>query len=347
MHEPPLYFSKGNYSTGHPAYIERVSDRKAFNLLHARVSIYVFAPRQMGKTLLFKYIADVLKREGWTSCFINLGEKGNLTAPDWFQSLAEEIGLACGLEKSKINVKNQSEFKLFIQHQVGLSNNPERWLALFFDEVEGLLKNQDFSDEFLMTLRSLYLSQSDFPGRFFLGIAGCTDKYKLVRNQDISPMNVMEEILLEYFTPEQTARLVNRLAAGKIRFQPELTAQILEWTAGQPYLTHRFCECLSLKASERDPAEITKEMVDEVVCETFSVKKIRDTNLEHIYHHMRELKGVNRQMIQDLLDGTFSAGDPRADELLLLGAARMTDDDKMVVANTLYRRVLEKLKSQL
>jgi hypothetical protein len=341
------FFSNGNYIPGHPAYVLRSSDSKAFDKLLSRISFYILAPRQMGKTSLFKNIAHVLNQEGWMTCYIDLGAKGKMEAPTWFQSLAVMIGSRCKLKRDDIHVQNQADFEFFIQHQVGLFNNPECWLALFFDEVEGLLKNPDFSDEFLMTLRSLYQSQDEYQGRFFLGIAGCIDKDQLVKNPLISPMNILEEINLEDFTFEQTKELVSQFSTKDVRYQENLPRQIFSWTGGHPYLTHRFCNCLFDKVKGQKSLKITSSMVDEVVQESFNVDLLQDSNLAHFYHHVQELPWINSQIIQELLDEKLTTDYWYFKELYLLGAVRVKTMNCLSVKNELYRKVLEKLKARL
>ncbi len=341
------FFSNGNYISGHPAYVLRSSDSKAFDKLHSRISFYIFAARQMGKTCLFKHISYILNQEGWMTCYIDLGAKGKMEGPAWFQSLAVKIGSRCNLKRDDIHVQNQDDFEFFIQHQVGLLNNPECWLALFFDEIEGLLKNPEFSDEFLMTLRSMYQSQDEYQGRFFLGIAGCIDKNQLVKNPLISPMNVLEEINLEDFTAEQTEQLVSQFSTKEIRYQEKLPEQIFSWTGGHPYLTHRFCNCLFDKVKLQNSSEITESMIDEVVQESFDANILRDSNLSHLYNSVQKFPWADSQMIQDLLDEKLTTDYWYFNDLYLSGAVRVTDANCLSVKNKLYRNVLEKLKSRL
>jgi hypothetical protein len=61
-----------------------------------------------------------------------------------------------------------------------------------------------------------------------------------MEDKAVTPFNIGKAIILKGVKPHEVAPLIKGLE-GKVDNPPEVMAQILHWTGGQPLLTQRLC----------------------------------------------------------------------------------------------------------
>src|SRR5262249_55213169 len=143
------------------------------------------------------------------------------------------------------------------------AESPTR-LALFFDEIEGLLEHH-FSDAFLMTLRNLFNQREKYPGTLVVAAAGAVDSVSLVKDPEISPFNAADDLLLDDFSSEEARQLTAHLTDLGVPVAEEAHACIFAWTRGQPYLTQRVCAVLEDRVASGVILGVSSDDVDRVV----------------------------------------------------------------------------------
>ena len=342
MNPQPVFHTGGALAADYPHYVLRQADQTASRSMDRGKLVYTIGPRQMGKTSLLKRLSARLQNQGWYCCYADLATLKNLEHPRWFSHLGGMIAQACEIDTILSSLEDQLDFRAFLLNDVGLgwSFNPVR-IALFFDEVEGLL-GLDFSDEFLMTLRDLYQQRDSYPGQLLIAFAGSVDAATLVRDPTISPFNVAEEIVLEDFTAAESLSLTRNLAKLAVPVEDAVHSHIYEWTAGQPHLTQRICEIIESWVETKTIASVSTDEVDRVVHTGLLTALNRDKNIKHVLGEIANLEPLPAALWGRLLMGEpVYSTEAGFYALYLTGATTETPDRRVKIRNRIYDRVLK------
>ena len=339
-----IFQTGGALEADSPNYVEREADREASLAVRQGKYLYTIAPRQMGKTSLLNRLAKQMTFWGWRCGFVDLGTLKGLGQAMWFEQLAESLArqLKC---PAPSQLRNAHDFREFLLEQAGLAQeqNPVR-LALFFDEIEGLI-DQTFSDAFLMMLRELYNRRESYPGQLTVAFGGATNTEALVKDPIISPFNVAQEITLDDFTAQETQKLTSHLADLNVPVDKEISSHIYHWTSGQPHLTQRICEVLEVWIKNRQISAITAAEVDRVVRERILNPRRRDSNVKHVLKEIRTLQEPAASLWQRLLAQSLS-GEPISSyeagfyALYLTGGVSDMPDGRVIIRNRIYEQAL-------
>jgi hypothetical protein len=335
---PSLFFTGGALDPTHPSYVRRSADDDAVDSAGSGQIIYTIAPRQMGKTSLLKRLATDLQERtpAWVCCFLDMTTYKHLDQAQWFGHVAEAVALACRADIRRTPIVNQQDFRAFLMNDAGLGRDASLHLALFFDEIEGLLE-LDFSDAFLMTLRSLHQDRSDYPGHLFMAFAGSADPKVLIKDPNISPFNVAEEIVLKDFIQSESDELTARLAELRAPMDDAVGARIYHWADGQPYLTQRICELIARRVRRGKIAEISLATVDQVVLSELLAPSSLDKNVRHVMNRVEKLERWPAQLWRRLVTGQdVYATEPGFNALYLTGAVRDLPDRRVCIRNCIY-----------
>jgi hypothetical protein len=337
---PFTFIAGGALRTDANCYIERQTDRKAEQSIRQEKFLYVTAPRQMGKTSLLNRLRAQLSANGWQSCSIDMATLKRLEPDVWFSALGTELGRQLRFPPSAYpTLKNQMDFKAFILDSVGLAHRDKR-LAIFFDEIEGLLGNP-FADGFLMVMRDLYNQREAYPGHFIAAFAGAINPEALIKDPTISPFNVAEQLTLEDFTFGEAHQLTSHLAALPVPLDPAAHRHIYNWTGGQPYLIQRICATLVGEVQDGHIAHLTCDAVDRVVAEQILNPLHRDVNVTHVLNELDKLREPAKTLWQRLLTGAHvSPHQAGVYAIYLAGAVTTTRDDQVVIRNRIYEQAV-------
>lgn len=337
----PTFYTSGALPADYPHYVVRQADWTATRLLQQGKLIYMIAPRQMGKTSLLKRLMAQLEAQQWCCCLVDLATFRNLERARWFQHIGERVSRACALTTAHTALRDQQDFRTFLLDDVGLGQ-PHMALkvALFFDEVEGLL-GLDFSDDFLMTLRDLYQQRDSFPGQLLIAFAGAVDPQILIKDPNISPFNIAEEIALSDFTAQEALNLTVKLADLGLPMADAVLDHIYAWTAGQPYLTQRICEIIEGWVETRQITRIATDVVDRAVQTGLLSPRARDKNVKRVLTEttrpVASLPKLWRRLLSD--DPVYST-EPGFYALYLTGAVAEAPDGQVQIRNNIYRAAL-------
>lgn len=344
----PIFVAGGALPANHPSYVERQADQDALRAALNAEYLHIIAPRQVGKTSLLKRLAARLQEIGWRCAYVDLSTFMDFPKASWYG----EIGriLASSLTPGYIpTITNQVDLRYYLLDQALPWNNGQRLMALFFDEVEGASKVHDIdgtalSDTFLMTLRNLYIQRDSYQGSIVVALAGATNPLELVKDPNISPFNVGQEIELDDFSPTETRRLTDRLIEQGSLVDVNVHNTIYTWTNGHSYLTQRLCRELELAVQRNEISVITPDAVTQVVEQVIlspSNPLQRDKNLRHAAKMIQGLTVPAAQIWNRLCSGQCPSLTELSDfayiELYLTGTVK-AKAGHLMIRNQIYEK---------
>ncbi len=286
MAEPRIYTVGGTVQTNEQGlYISRPADAELLNLCQQGEFAFVLTPRQMGKSSLMIRTAEQWIEAGGQAVIIDLALIGTqLTAEQWYRGLltpiAEQLMLRVSLDnwwQAHSNLGLTQRLTLFFQ-QVVLAEVQEP-VVIFVDEIDTTL-SLDFTDDFFVAIRSLYVARSTQPElrRLSFVLIGVAMPGDLIRDPQRTPFNIGHRVDLTDFTLAEAMPLATGL--GLTGAAPEQTlGWVLEWTGGHPYLTQRLCQ----EMAQVDGRVWTQSEVDRLVGRTFlGSQSEQDNNLQFV-----------------------------------------------------------------
>ncbi len=227
-------------------YIERTADLICWNFLKQpqAVTLFVQAPRQMGKSSLMLRMLDRAKNElNRRIVFIDLQELPKQT----FTGTSDENFLRqfCWLVSEAFGIREAIErywkgpgtniFKCgryLAQYVVGVIDEP---FILALDEVDRLLPSP-FRDDFFGMLRVWHNKRAldERFRKFSLFLSSSTESSLLIQNEAQSPFNVADYIPLQDFTRAEVEDLNRRHSSPLTDSQLD---ELVTLVGGHPFLT--------------------------------------------------------------------------------------------------------------
>ena len=347
-----IFQAGGALQQDHPTYVEREADQEAFQTARNGEYLHVIAPRQLGKTSLLKRLTARLNGMGWRCAYVDLSTLMDFPKPIWYAELGKELASSL-TPGQKPSLTNQIDLRRYLLDTAISSLGGQPHVALLLDEVEGAGKARDtdgasFSDTFFMTLRNLYIQRDDYEGTIIVALAGAVDPNELVKDPDISPFNVGQEINLDDFSQSESYALTLHLSNLGVQIEKEVYQTIYEWTNGHPYLTQRICIELEKSVHAGALAAITSQDVDRVVNQVilnlFNPLQ-RDKNLRHIGKMLTGLTSQAATLWSRLQGGGIVSRKDAPDEIyleLFLTGAIKVEENRLVVRNRIYERAFTK-----
>lgn len=341
-----VFQAGGALPVDHPTYVVRQADHEALRAALDGEYLHIIAPRQIGKTSLLKRLSARLGETGWRCAYMDLATLMDFTKLAWYAELGK--ALARDLTPDQVpNLTNQVDLRSYLLDQALPWPDGQPCIALFLDEVEGAGKARDadgksFSDTFFMTLRNLYIQRDDYEGTLVVALVGAVNPSDLVRDPDISPFNVGQEISLDDFTHAETRVLTDHLDNLGLPVDEAIHHAIYEWTNGHPYLTQRLCAELERLAKGGSVTAIALGQVEHVVERSILNPENplqRDKNIRHIAKTLGGLSEPAARLWSRLRTGeSVSLRDATDDlclELHLTGAVKASTG-QLIVRNRIY-----------
>lgn len=233
-------------------YIEREADKSCLEYLALpySVTLFVQAPRQMGKSSLMQRMIYLVSKElKIKSAFINFQKfpKQYLQNEEKFLKefcymISEELGLPQALDKywqrSRTNISNCGRYLL--EHIIPQVESP---FILAMDEVEWMLSSS-FRANFFGMLRAWHEDRANDKNfkKISLFLSSSTEPYLLIDDMNQSPFNVAELISLRDFTEAEVSELNRRYHSPLNQKQVNDLTNLL---SGHPYLTRKALNLLT------------------------------------------------------------------------------------------------------
>ena len=320
--------------------------------------IVLFAPRQTGKTTLFRNALDMLesKENGYFPIQLNFESYVDISLTAFYDYLCDDLCTKIEDVFEKRRSKPSNDITNLLNNAKIVDHAS---MGRFFKHLGSLLDKQRFVmiiDEFdaippsalrgfLHTLRQIYLSGK---GRcpYSVGIVGVKNITQLNYDRSISPFNIQDEYKLYNFTLEQVQELFSQYTyeIGQT-LDPEVIASIYKQTAGQPFLVNRFGQILT------EEMDIPKN--DPITMEHFSTAHLillreRNTNIDHLITNIRRDRRFEALLmkIASYDQGTtFSLQNELISELATYGVIVEGVDGMCEIINPIYHyHVLQAFK---
>ena len=274
------YQAGGSLRSDSPCYVERAADRQFKEALKQGQYCYVLNSRQMGKSSLRVRAMSELQAEGIVCVFIDLTGIGTrLTVKQWYGSIMLEIVGTCDLDREwsewieKEGKKDLAPIQFlsrFIKDILLVKVKSK--IIIFIDEIDRVLSQKFSLDDFFALIHSCHEKRHHDPNyrRLTFTLLGVAAPRDLIEDKAQSPFDVGKLIDLQGFKLEEAKPLklglVNKVA------DPEKTlAEILAWTAGQPFLTQKICQIVRREADKKSEFTIAK-IVEEHLIKDWQVK---------------------------------------------------------------------------
>ena len=275
--------------------------------------IVLFAPRQTGKTTLFRAAIDALVAETYFPIQLNFELYVDVPVSDFYISfyrrLREEIKRVFekqGSAPSKAlnqfldntEVTDQVTMMEFFKELVSFlpHHNNFQKVVLIIDEFDAI--PPDAVRGFLHALRYIYLDNARLRCPFSVGIVGVKNITQLNYDRSISLFNIQDEFRLPNFTLSQVGELLGQYTdeVGQT-FASEVIESIHKQTGGQPFLVNR---CAQILTEEMDiPKNETITITHFSKAHTQLLEE-RNTNIDHLLTNIRREHRFEKVLIRIL-----------------------------------------------
>lgn len=331
----------------------RLDERKLFELVHQKNYFILHAARQSGKTTAMRLFVDQLNATGkYKALYVNIEPaqiaRGNVL--EGMRIILKELK-ACGqlalesndpiFEAIEMELKDLSGNSLKQVLQNWSLNSPKP-IILFLDEIDSLV-----GDTLISVLRQLRAGYINRPQAFpqsvcLIGVRDVRD-YRLWSDSEQktilggSAFNIKSDSLtLANFSHEQLKDLYHQHTqeTGQ-NFSDEAIDYAFYLTQGQPWLANALAyqACFVDVTDRKEP--ITKEVI---LRAKETLIKRRDTHIDCLLDKLHE-KRV-RPIIELILTGETDPGIIKEDDLQYLRDLGIIKQDKLEIANPIYREVI-------
>lgn len=272
---PYEYIYSGTLSIDSPTYTKRKADTELYESLKAGKFCYVFNSRKTGKSSLRVQIMHRLLSEGIACAAIDLSmiSTSFVTPHQWYadfiDTLIEKFNLDIDLESWWLEQELLSpvkRFSKFIDILLVQSQNNNRNLVIFIDEIDSVLSLDFDVDDFFALIRACHNQRADNSIYNYLTfcLLGVTTPSNLIAEKTRTPFNIGQAIELRGFTIEEAKSSLMTGLARKMKNPEVVLQQILNWTGGQPFLTQKLCHYLvhsETKPQENGEAQWVEQIV--------------------------------------------------------------------------------------
>jgi len=333
------YHTGGALVYGHPAYIERESDRRIIELIHQMQYVKIIEPRQQGKTSFLNRIMAIM--EDYLFSYIDMSsliDKRNTEEGEWYRKLCSSI-----LRKLVFFSKEEhpeiacsgNEWKDFILGIGELARKYDKPIVLVLDALGDA--TFPWCEFFFRIIRAIFnerSTQSAFQYIAFI-FSGAFNVRTLISDHKTSPFNISKRIRLPDFNLDQTASLVEYLGVHE-ELKLELSRRIQYWADGQPYITECLCEYLDELNNERS---ISSKDVDE------GVRYFIQNDMNHfqkMIDYVEKNPNLNKYLTKILkrkVKPQMAVANPHIADLEIGGIIKGDENDLCKIRNRIHEKI--------
>lgn len=350
------YQDGGTLPPDSPTYVKRQADEYFYQALKEGKFCYVLNSRQMGKSSLRVRTMQRLQSEGFYCAAIDVSINTNVSQEQWYAdliySLVNQLNLYDCFDldswwSSNILLSPMQRLRRFMEEILfkNIGNNT----VIFIDEIDSIISLKFKIDDFFAFIRYCYNQRADKPEykRLTFSLLGVATPSDLIKDKTRTPFNIGQAIELNGFQINEVSPLAQGLA-GKVDNPLEVLKQILDWTGGQPYLTHRLCKLvneLQLNITAGSEAEFIKQLVRTRIIDDWEYQD-KQAHLQTIRNRILEsdragrLLGLYHQILED---GEVAPNDSPEEMELRLSGLVVEQQSTLKVYNRIYQCVFDKI----
>jgi hypothetical protein len=239
----------------------------------------IFAPRQSGKTTVFKRICSKLQKDPtYVSMVLSFEDFKSLDKTEFYSMLEMELYNQLLNRLKEVNCEKHETVNQFLQSHHLTSHISFRLLfenlnriiqqkkiVIFIDEFDGI--PGDELENFLTTLRKLYQKYKEEKQKalYSIGLVGIRNITKLIVG-GVSPFNIADQVELPSFSLKNIKDIYAQYTEETNQpFTETAVKKVYQETAGQPWLVNRLGTILTVNIKPETTASIDEHDVEKAI----------------------------------------------------------------------------------
>ncbi len=333
-------------------YIQRRADKLLYDAITSGRYAHVVAPARSGKSSLIAATSARLENNGYKVAILDLAQLGDRDSGTesgrWYYSVAYRLlrqlriryDLQSWWQDKSILSNRQRLFEFY--SEVILQHVPEQ-IVVFVDEIQ-CIEDLGYADQLLSSIRVAHNARTtdpDFTRLSFVLLGEC-DPISLIKEAELSPFNVTQQIPLDDFSRQEIGLFATELNRDRGDAERALD-RIYHWTRGQPYLTQKLARAVAREGQ----VENIEETVDRLVFQQLAGRAALH-NEPHMSHIHRAIATGDKQCepllnlygkIRKGIKVPADLGSPHQRRLMAIGLLTIDEDINVKVRNRIYEAV--------